>query len=86
MIASGKDIGVKEGVPGLYDEIQYELRVYQTLAFLEVIHCMIGIVRSSPFTTFMQVYSRLLVLWGIIEGVPEVGQYYHIYWCIFGHW
>jgi hypothetical protein len=36
MIASGKDIGVKEGVPGLYDEIQYELRVYQTLAFLEV--------------------------------------------------
>ena len=34
-------------------------------------HC-IGIVRSNVVLTFFQVLSRLVVLWGVIIGVPAV--------------
>lgn len=39
-----------------------------------MIHCMIGIVRSGVMVTLMQVWSRLFIVWGIIEGVHGVSD------------
>lgn len=43
-----------------------ELKYVQTLAIMEVLHCILGIVRAPVFTTMVQVASRLFVLWGIL--------------------
>ncbi|KAI5862290.1 tyrosine phosphatase-like protein [Durotheca rogersii] len=37
----------------------------QTLAGLEVLHSLLGIVRAPLFTTFMQVFSRYAIVWGV---------------------
>ncbi|KAJ9270755.1 hypothetical protein DTO212C5_3252 [Paecilomyces variotii] len=42
------------------------LTVTQTLAVLEILHSLIGIVRAPFFTTFLQVASRLLLVWGVM--------------------
>lgn len=39
----------------------------QSLAILEVAHAVLGLVRTSPVTTGMQVASRLLLVWGIVH-------------------
>lgn len=59
-------------MPGLYDNLRWWLQVFQTAAFLEIVHAALGMVRSGLFTTLMQVFSRLFVLWGIMEGVTGV--------------
>jgi hypothetical protein len=38
----------------------------QSLALLEVLHSLVGLVRAPFITTAMQVASRLLVVWGIL--------------------
>lgn len=38
----------------------------QSLAVLEIVHAALGLVRTSPVTTCMQVASRLLLVWGIV--------------------
>ena len=43
------------------------VRWTQSLAVLEIIHALVGLVRTSPFTTAMQVASRLLLVWGVLE-------------------
>lgn len=42
----------------------------QTLAGLEVLHAATGIVRAPLLTTLMQVASRFLLVWGIVEQFP----------------
>jgi very-long-chain (3R)-3-hydroxyacyl-CoA dehydratase len=44
----------------------------QTCALLEVIHALIGWVRSPLQTTVMQVASRLFLIWGITEQFESV--------------
>ncbi|KAF5389391.1 hypothetical protein D9757_004281 [Collybiopsis confluens] len=44
----------------------------QTCALLEVIHVMLGWVRSPLQTTVMQVSSRLFLVWGIVEQFASV--------------
>jgi len=39
----------------------------QTLAVLELVHALMGLVRTSVTTTGMQVFSRLVLVWGIAE-------------------
>ncbi|XP_028402171.1 very-long-chain (3R)-3-hydroxyacyl-CoA dehydratase 1-like [Dendronephthya gigantea] len=48
---------------GLYPKVELMLKVFQTAAILEIIHCAIGIVPSSAMTTGMQVFSRLCTVW-----------------------
>ncbi|KAM7538943.1 hypothetical protein Aperf_G00000055711 [Anoplocephala perfoliata] len=48
------------------------LRIFQTLAILEVIHAYLRLVRSSPLTTAIQVGSRLLIVWGVLYLYPAV--------------
>ncbi|TPP62966.1 Very-long-chain (3R)-3-hydroxyacyl-CoA dehydratase PASTICCINO 2 [Fasciola gigantica] len=52
--------------------VEFLLRIFQTLALLEVIHAVLGLVRSSPFTTMVQISSRLFVVWGVLYLLPEV--------------
>ncbi|KAG6896468.1 hypothetical protein C0992_008056 [Termitomyces sp. T32_za158] len=44
----------------------------QSLAILEVIHVLVGWVRSPLPTTTAQVASRLFLVWGIVDQFPEV--------------
>ena len=41
---------------GVYDKVKVALQVSQSLALLEIIHAAVGLVRSSPITTFIQVH------------------------------
>lgn len=57
---------------GLYDSVADSLWLWQFMALFEVAHAAFGLVRSGAFTTFMQVYSRVHVLyicWGIMHFV-----------------
>lgn len=47
------------------------LAFFQTLQFIEVVHCAIGFVKSSAIQTFMQILSRLIVVWMAVLPYPE---------------
>ena len=55
----------------VYSEVQISLTIFQTLQLLEVVHCAIGLVPSSAFQTFIQIISRLMVVWGILLPIVE---------------
>ena len=58
---------------GLYDALFSPLLKYtQTLALLEILHALVGLVRASPLTTGMQVASRLLLVWGVLDKYPAL--------------
>ncbi|KAI1458284.1 PTPLA-domain-containing protein [Annulohypoxylon moriforme] len=44
----------------------------QTLAGMEVLHSLLGVVRAPFFTTLMQVFSRYAIVWGITDLFPEL--------------
>jgi very-long-chain (3R)-3-hydroxyacyl-CoA dehydratase len=57
----------------LYDAgVGEQVKIVQSLAVLEVVHVLLGLVRSSLATTMMQVASRLYLVWGVAEKFPEV--------------
>jgi len=55
-----------------YASIRIPLLFFQTAGVLEVLHSLVGLVRSSPLTTALQLGSRLFLVWPISESVPEV--------------
>ncbi|RWS17267.1 ptpla domain protein-like protein [Dinothrombium tinctorium] len=55
----------------LWKQVELPLTIFQTLQLIEVLHCIIRLVPSSPFTTFIQIASRLIVVWGILKPVAE---------------
>jgi Protein tyrosine phosphatase-like protein, PTPLA len=57
---------------GLHEALNQLLTFTQSLAILEVLHSLLGIVRASPLTTAMQVASRLLLVWGVVGTFPEI--------------
>ncbi|CEH15975.1 Protein tyrosine phosphatase-like protein PTPLA (contains Pro instead of catalytic Arg) [Ceraceosorus bombacis] len=42
----------------------------QSLALLEILHAALGLVKSPVVTTTIQVFSRLLLVWGVAERFP----------------
>ncbi|KAL5103354.1 Phosphatase and actin regulator 2 [Taenia crassiceps] len=64
------------------------LRIFQTLSVLEIIHACLGLVRSSPTATAIQISSRLLIVWGVLYTYPEVSvhanfkQMMFVSWCL----
>ncbi|XP_013792762.1 very-long-chain (3R)-3-hydroxyacyl-CoA dehydratase 2-like isoform X3 [Limulus polyphemus] len=56
---------------GVWNFVRIPVQIFQSLALLEVIHCLVGLVPTSAFLTFIQIGSRLVVVWGILESVPE---------------
>ncbi|CAI9721039.1 Hypothetical predicted protein [Octopus vulgaris] len=59
---------------GLYTSLGPMVKIFQTGAVLEVLHVAIGIVKSNLRMTFFQVFSRLFVVWGIMQHVPEAQE------------
>lgn len=47
---------------------------FQSIQLIEVLHCMLGLVKSSALTTFMQILSRLIVVWAALVPFPETQQ------------
>lgn len=47
------------------------IMIFQTIQLLEVLHCIIGFVKSSAFQTFMQILSRLIIVWLALVPYPE---------------
>lgn len=58
--------------PRAYTALQPALRIAQTGAALEVLHAAVGLVRAPVPTTALQVASRLLLLWGVVEPLPAM--------------
>jgi len=54
----------------LYPVVEQALKLVQTLACMEILHAATGLVRASAVTTFIQVFSRIFVLWGITHVAP----------------
>ena len=51
------------------NHVSTPLKYVQTLAILEFIHSLTSLVRAHPFTTFLQVISRIVILWGVLHGM-----------------
>ncbi|KAA8648801.1 hypothetical protein EYZ11_012766 [Aspergillus tanneri] len=65
LVLSGSDI--PSIIPTVFNEIFSPLLLTtQTLAVLEILHSLLGLVRAPVLTTAMQVASRLLVVWGVM--------------------
>lgn len=58
----------------IYRKIGLLVKYTQTLALIEVVNTVFGFVKASPFTTAIQVSSRLLLVWGICHQFPIVGE------------
>nr|POF14339.1 putative very-long-chain (3r)-3-hydroxyacyl-coa dehydratase [Quercus suber] len=58
------------GGPNVYRGVGEFAKWTQTLAGLEVLHALIGLVRAPLITTVMQVASRFLLVWGIVHFFP----------------
>ncbi|KAL9085144.1 MAG: hypothetical protein Q9159_004870 [Coniocarpon cinnabarinum] len=55
------------GVSDVYNIVGDFARNTQSLALLEVVHSLMGLVRAPVMTTGMQVASRLLLVWGVVN-------------------
>lgn len=54
-------------LPDVFDKVYHPLLTgTQSLAVLEILHSLFGIVRAPVVTTLMQVASRVLVVWGVM--------------------
>eukprot|EP00759_Apiculatamorpha_spiralis_P012915 PhF_6_TR19766/c0_g1_i1/m.28823/K10703/PHS1, PAS2; very-long-chain (3R)-3-hydroxyacyl-CoA dehydratase len=51
----------------VYGAIIQPLTYFQTAAFIEILHAAIGLVPSPVVTTFIQVMSRVAVVWGTLH-------------------
>lgn len=55
------------------------LTVVQSTMALEIFHALLGLVRSPVFVTFMQVTSRLVVVWGATYWLPACQEHWSLY-------
>lgn len=64
-------LGLALGQPMTYEKTNRITTGVQSLAVIEIINAALGIVRSSVFVTSLQIYSRILVVWGIFQFLPN---------------
>ncbi|TVY29891.1 putative very-long-chain (3R)-3-hydroxyacyl-CoA dehydratase, partial [Lachnellula hyalina] len=62
------------GFGRVYPAVGYFAKWTQTVALLEVVHAATGIVRAPISTTAMQVASRILLVWGIVNPFPSLAK------------
>ncbi|TVY34751.1 putative very-long-chain (3R)-3-hydroxyacyl-CoA dehydratase [Lachnellula subtilissima] len=62
------------GFGRVYPGVGYYAKWTQTVALLEVVHAATGIVRAPISTTAMQVASRILLVWGIVNPFPSLAK------------
>ncbi|KAJ5155208.1 Protein-tyrosine phosphatase-like PTPLA [Penicillium capsulatum] len=79
---------LSDRLPAIFNLTSQLLLATQSLALLEVLHSVVGLVRAPFLTTAMQVASRLLVVWGILapfggdiagaESTTQLGDYAYL--------
>ncbi|RAL43937.1 unnamed protein product [Cuscuta campestris] len=62
----------ESGHEHVYGAVEKPLLFAQTAALLEILHGLVGLVRSPISATFPQISSRIYVTWGILYSFPEV--------------
>ncbi|KAD7479162.1 hypothetical protein E3N88_02298 [Mikania micrantha] len=78
----------ESGYEHVYSNVEKPLLLAQSAAFLEILHGIIGLVRSPISATLPQISSRLYLVWGVLYSFPEVVQTHPlisslvISWCI----
>jgi very-long-chain (3R)-3-hydroxyacyl-CoA dehydratase len=60
----------EQNLATLYNEVELPLKIVQTAACMEILHSMVGMVKSPWFTTAMQVFSRVWTLWAVMHVAP----------------
>ncbi|KAM0022074.1 putative very-long-chain (3R)-3-hydroxyacyl-CoA dehydratase [Helianthus debilis subsp. tardiflorus] len=65
----------ESGYEHVYSTVEKPLLLAQSAAFLEILHGIIGLVRSPITATLPQIGSRLYVVWGILYSFPEVQKH-----------
>ena len=55
----------------LWNEIKFTLSIIQFAQFIEVLHCLIGLVKSNALITFQQIFTKNLIVFGI--ATPFIG-------------
>ena len=66
------------GYQSVYAAVEKPLLIAQSAALLEVLHSLIGIVRSPVTATLPQIGSRLYVTWGILLSFPEIRTHFFV--------
>ncbi|XP_059624145.1 very-long-chain (3R)-3-hydroxyacyl-CoA dehydratase PASTICCINO 2 [Cornus florida] len=61
----------ESGHEHVYDAVEKPLLYAQSAAVLEILHGLVGLVRSPVSATLPQISSRLYVTWGILWSFPE---------------
>lgn len=56
----------------VYTAVVLPLKIFQTGAILEILHSLTGLIRAPVSTTALQVMSRLFLVWGITDPIPEI--------------
>ncbi|VAH72533.1 unnamed protein product [Triticum turgidum subsp. durum] len=59
------------GHEGVYAAVERSLQLAQTAAVMEILHGLVGLVRSPVTATLPQIGSRLFLTWGILWSFPE---------------
>ncbi|CAD1812943.1 Protein tyrosine phosphatase-like protein, PTPLA family protein [Candida parapsilosis] len=65
------------GQPFVYTKTNLITTGIQSFAVIEIINAAMGLVKSPLFTTVTQVFSRLLIVWGIHQYLPNSPANYH---------
>lgn len=68
-----------------WPDIEESLVFAQSLAVLEIVHALLGLVRSSVTTTVMQVFSRLQLVWLLFPSVAASRESVALLSCV-GAW
>ena len=67
LLKAAVHLSEKKSFVGLYAEVEYWLKVSQTVAICEIFHALFGLVRSSAWNTLTQIMSRVAVLWVFLD-------------------
>ncbi|OKL55893.1 hypothetical protein UA08_08947 [Talaromyces atroroseus] len=63
---SDESINGFDALPSIFTQVFPLLLITQSLAGLEILHSLVGLVRAPLLTTTMQVTSRFVVVWGVM--------------------
>lgn len=66
----------QSGHQSVYSAVETPLLLAQSAAVVEILHSLIGLVRSPVSATLPQVSSRLYLTWGILYSFPEIRTHF----------
>ncbi|KZC07431.1 PREDICTED: very-long-chain (3R)-3-hydroxyacyl-CoA dehydratase 2 [Dufourea novaeangliae] len=55
----------------LWHNVKWPVIIFQHAALLEIIHAIVGLVKSNPVLTIFQVFSRIIIVDGVLLATPE---------------